>query len=447
MDYAAAVRQLLSLGRELASPTQASAGKFDLENIHALAGRLGRPERAYPIAHVAGTNGKGSTAAMLERILREAGFRTGLCTSPHLERINERIRVSGEEIGDAAFAERFTRLSDLIEELLASGRLRGHPTFFECMTALAFEHFARERVEFAAVETGLGGRLDATNIVQPVVTVFTPISFDHESYLGHSLENISNEKAGIIKPGVPVITAAQRPEAHVVLSRRAAELGCCFIEAETAYRVESEAWEDGCARASVREADSGWSVQAQHGLPGRFQLRNALNVIAAARVLAARGYAVSDDAIARGLAAAEWPGRLERVHDRPAVYLDGAHNPAAARELAAFWGEHFAGRRIILVFGSLRDKAVDEVSGLLFPRAANVILTQPPSPRAISAERLGQIAGHHAECYEIVCDPEAALECAFERAAPGDAIFITGSLYLVGALRGVLLSRERVPSA
>jgi dihydrofolate synthase/folylpolyglutamate synthase len=446
MDYAAAVRELLSLGRELASPSQASRDKFDLENMRALAERLGHPQRAFASAHIAGTNGKGSTAAMLDSILRAAGFRTGLCTSPHLERINERMRVSGQEITDAAFAERFTRLRAIIEELLAAGRLRAHPTFFECVTALAFDHFARERVEFGVVEVGLGGRLDATNILQPAVSILTPVHLDHESYLGHSVGDISREKAGIIKPRIPVVTAAQRLEALAIMAKCAADLRCRFIEAESAYRVEGEAWEDGCARATVCETETHWRAEVRLRLPGRFQLRNALTALAAARALADRGYAISDEAIVRGLAAAEWPGRLERVRENPTVYLDGAHNPAAARELAAFWQEHLAGRRIILLFGALRDKAVDEVSGLLFPHAAVVILTEPPSPRAVTAERLARITGYHAVHCEIISDAEKALERALKLATGNDAVFITGSLYLVGALRGVLMSRERVPA-
>src|SRR5580704_11923862 len=202
MNYQAAVRYLLSLGRELAAPTQAAAAKFDLENISVLAERLGRPDRAYPSAHIAGTNGKGSTAAFLESILRRAGFRTGLNTSPHLEKINERIRINGVEITDEAFAETFTRIRDVIEDLLADGKLRAHPTYFECVTAMAFEYFARERVEFAVFEVGLGGRLDATNILSPVVTIITRIDFDHENFLGHSLREIAGEKAGILKPEV-----------------------------------------------------------------------------------------------------------------------------------------------------------------------------------------------------------------------------------------------------
>ncbi len=446
MDYASAVRYLLSLGRELAAPTQASAAKFDLENIGTLALRLGHPERAYACAHIAGTNGKGSTAAMLESILRAAGFRTGLYTSPHLERINERIRVAGEEISDEAFAQSFSRLHELIEELLAVGRLRAHPTYFECLSAMAFEHFARARVEFAVFETGLGGRLDATNIISPVVTVLTPIDFDHENFLGHSLAEIADEKAGILKPNVPVVTAAQRPEAFAVVGERAAKLGCPIIETDSAYRIAGQSWEDGCARAVVSETASDWQIDLRLNLRGRFQLYNAVSAVAASHLLRSRGYSIPDDAISRGIATTHWPGRLELLQDCPAIYLDGAHNPAAARELAAFWDEQFAGRRIILVFGAMRDKAVDEIAGLLFPRAAAVIFTEPRSPRAISAAQLAHVVGHHAPHHEVVADAEEAVERALELTEPGDAVFITGSLYLVGALRHYWFSRVRVGS-
>src|SRR6202795_1447483 len=211
MKYEASVRYLLSLGRELAAPTQASATKFDLENITVLAEGLGRPERTYPSAHIAGTNGKGSTAAFLESILRHAGFRTGLNTSPHLEKINERIRVNGEEISNAAFAETFTHLHALIEELLAAGKLRAHPTYFECVTAMAFEYFAEVHVDFGVFEVGLGGRLDATNILTPAISLITSIDFDHENFLGHSLREIASEKAGILKPNTPMVVSQQLP--------------------------------------------------------------------------------------------------------------------------------------------------------------------------------------------------------------------------------------------
>ncbi len=235
MNYEESVQYLLSLGRELASPRQASATKFDLKNITVLCEHLGQPQREFQSVHVAGTNGKGSTSAMLDSILRAAGLRTGLYTSPHLERINERIRVDGKEISDEDFAAAFTRVRAAIEELLAAGRLAAHPTFFECVTAIAFVHFAGARVDFAVCETGMGGRLDATNILLPEVAVITQIDFDHENYLGHSIEEIAGEKAGIVKPGARVVSAAEHLIARVVIRRRCAELGAFLVEIENAF--------------------------------------------------------------------------------------------------------------------------------------------------------------------------------------------------------------------
>lgn len=444
MNYEAAVRYLLSLGRELAAPTQAAAAKFDLENITILAERLGRPDRAYPSVHIAGTNGKGSTAAFLESILRRAGFRTGLNTSPHLERINERIRVNREEISNDAFAETFTRIQLLNEELLAAGKLQAHPTYFECVTAMAFEYFARERVDFGVFEVGLGGRLDATNILTPVVSVITRVDFDHENFLGHSVAEIAAEKAGILKRGVPLILAEQRPEALEVIQARACELGGQIIETTASFRIEKEWMENGCSRAVVTEDASGWSMELAPSLPGKFQIQNSLNAVGAARYLQKRGYRVSDDAIAQGIAEAVWPGRLERLQSEPDVYLDGAHNPSAARELAAFLEQNLAGHKIWLVFGALRDKAVDEIAGVLFPRAAEVIFTQPRTTRAISVAQLAEITSHHAAHFTVIRNPEPALEYALERAAPHDAVVVAGSLYLVGHLRHYWKDRVQV---
>jgi len=444
MNYEAAVGYLLSLGRELAAPTQAAAAKFDLQNIATLSERLGRPDRAYPSAHIAGTNGKGSTAAFLESILRHAGFRTGLNTSPHLEKINERIRVNGKEISDEAFAATFTRVQELNEELLAAGKLRAHPTYFECVTAMAFEYCARARVEFGVFEVGLGGRLDATNILTPVISVITRVDFDHENFLGHSLPEIAREKAGIIKTGVPVIVAEQHPETLEVIRARAQQLGSAVIETAAAFRVEKESVENGRSTARVTEVESGWVCEIAPKLPGRHQIQNALHAVATARWLQKRGYRIPDEAIADGIAKAEWPGRLEKLQTRPDVYLDGAHNPSAARELAVFWEQNLAGRKIRLVFGALRDKAVDEIAGILFPHAAEVIFTQPRTTRAISVAQLAEIAAHHAVRYKVVAEPEAALEYALERAAADDAIFVAGSLYLVGQLRHYWKHRAQV---
>lgn len=446
MNYESAVRYLLSLGRELGAPTQATAAKFNLENITVLMERLGRPDRTYPIVHIAGTNGKGSTAAFLESILRAAGFRTGLNTSPHLERINERIRINGEEVSDQIFAETFTRVQEVIEELLAAGRLQAHPTYFECVTALAFEVFARERVEFAVVEVGLGGRLDATNIVRPQVSVITRIDFDHENYLGHSLEEIAREKAGIVKAGVPVATAPQLPEVREVLRGKARELDATIVDTGEDFDLEREIAEAGCARALARARARGETVRLAPGLPGRFQLENALNAVATARLLQARGYRITNQNIEQGIRSTEWPGRLERLQAGPDVYLDGAHNPGAARELAQFLEENFASRRVYLIFGAMRDKSVDEMTGILFPLASEVIFTQPGTPRAVSANQLADLAGHHAARYTVIRDAEEALESALAKARSDDAVFVTGSLYLVGQLRHAWKGRGKVAS-
>jgi dihydrofolate synthase/folylpolyglutamate synthase len=446
MDYRNAVRYLLSLGRELAAPTQAAAAKFDLENITVLLERLGRPDRAYPTVHIAGTNGKGSTAAFVEAILRDAGFRTGLNTSPHLERINERFRINGEEISEERFAETFTGIQHVVEDLLAEGKLRAHPTYFECVTAIAFEAFAQDRVEFGVIEVGLGGRLDATNAITPVVSVITRIDFDHENFLGHSLAEIAGEKAGILKYRVPAVSAPQLREVQEIVRARAAELQCPLVVTSEAFRIDREEIVNGCVNATVAEISSGEQFALSPRLPGRFQLQNALNAVAVAQVLRGRNFRVTHENIERGIAEAIWPGRLEKLQSSPDIYLDGAHNPSAARELARFLQENFAGRRVILIFGAMRDKAVDEVTGTLFPHASEVIFTQPNSPRAVSAEQLAQMAGHHADRFTVIRDAESALDAALEKAQPADAIFVTGSLYLVGQLRHAWKTRAKVAS-
>jgi dihydrofolate synthase/folylpolyglutamate synthase len=444
MNYQSAVRYLLSLGRELAAPTQAAAAKFGLENISALTERLGRPERAFATVHIAGTNGKGSTAALVEAILRNAGFPTGLNTSPHLERINERIRINGKEIRDQEFVQIFTRVQEVVEALLAEGKLRAHPTYFEMVTAIAFETFARKRVEFAVVEVGLGGSLDATNIVKPIVSVITRIDFDHENFLGHSLKEIAGEKAGILKPQVAAVFASQVPEVSEVLLAKATELRCPVTVTAEAFRIEKEGIEDGCVRAIVLEIATGERFSIAPQLRGRFQLQNALNALAVARYLQSRKYKISKEHVERGIASAVWPGRIERVQTMPEIYLDGAHNPGAAKELAKHIEENFQGRRIYMIFGAMRDKAVDEVTGILFPLAAHVVFTEPANPRSIRAAQLAEMAGHHAASYSVTPSAEEALESALSKARPEDAIFVTGSLYLVGELRRSLRQRRKV---
>lgn len=449
MNYDESVRALLALGRELAAPQQARVQKFGLENVTTLADALGNPHRAAPCVHIAGTNGKGSTAAMLDSILRAAGLRTGLYTSPHLERINERIRIGGRDISDEDFAAAWTRVQAAIESLLAAGRLAAHPTYFECITAMAFVAFAApesRRVDFAVYETGLGGRLDTTNIVVPEVAVITSIDFDHENFLGYSIEEIAGEKAGIIKPGSWVVSSAERPEARAVIARRCRDLDARLVEVDTAWKIEDVHSSDGCYRAVAAAPHSHKKLAIEPPLPGRFQIRNALAAATAARLLAERGFPVEDAAIERGIRTVRWPGRLERLAQRPAVYLDGTHNPSGARELLKFWEENFQGRRILLVYGAMRDKAVDEIAGLIFPHADVVFLTEPRQPRAISAPLLAEMTAHLAKHSAVVPDPAEALERAIAAASPDDAVFATGSLYLVGDLRSYW-SRRRAPKS
>jgi dihydrofolate synthase / folylpolyglutamate synthase len=435
MTYEESVRALFSLGRELAAPQQARVQKFGLANITILAEDLGQPQRSSPCAHIAGTNGKGSTAAMLESILRSAGLRTGLYTSPHLERINERIRINGENISDQDLAAAWSRVHSSIESLMASGKLTAHPTFFECVTAMAFLAFGQHQVDFAIYEVGLGGRLDATNIVEPEVAIITPIDFDHENFLGHSIEEIAAEKAGIIKPVAWVVSTSERLEARAVIARRCTEMDARLVEVDATTRLDDARDSGGRYRTIAAFTHSRKQLTIAPSLPGHFQIRNALAAAVAARLLTERGFPIPDAAIEQGIATTTWPGRLERLATQPDLYLDGAHNPAGARELLKFWQENYAGRRIFLVYGAMRDKAVDEISGLLFPHAAAVVLTEPHQPRAISAPLLAEMTGHDAKETIVVPDPAAALEAALRLAGPQDAVFVTGSLYLVGELR------------
>jgi dihydrofolate synthase/folylpolyglutamate synthase len=451
MNYEDSLRALLSLGRELASarqPARVPCGslsadtaaaipvqKFGLGNILVLAEDLGQPHLALSCAHIAGTNGKGSTAAMLESILRAAGLRTGLYTSPHLEVINERIRINGENISDELFATLWTRVSASIESLMASGKLAAHPTFFECVTAMAFLAFAREHVDFAIYEVGLGGRLDATNIVAPEVSVITPIDFDHENYLGHSIEEIAAEKAGIIKSHAWVASAPQRPDARVIIARRCAEMSARLVEVDAEWSIEDLKVSDGFYSATATSVRRPRKVAIASALPGRFQVQNALTAATAAGLLAERRYQIGDEAISRGISSVRWPGRLERISERPDIYLDGTHNPAGARQLLSFWEENFAGRRIFLVYGAMRDKAVDEIASLLFSRAEAVIFTMPQQSRAISAALLAEITGHFAKKLMVIPDTLEAVERAFACANPDGVVFVTGSLYLVGDIR------------
>ena len=441
MNYAEATRYLISLGNEVRASASDSVNvsKLGLENITELLEDLGRPQDAFPSVLIAGTNGKGSVAAMLDAVLQAAAgtgesFRTGLYTSPHLVEINERIQLSGCPIPPEDFAELFTFLRARIEKLLAAGRLRFHPTYFECLTAMAMEYFRRQQCSLAVLEVGMGGRLDATNTSTPRIAIITEIDFDHERFLGQTIGAIASEKAGIIKPGCVVISTTTRPEAAQVIREKAREQGARLVEAREEYFVEEVAAQDGRYRFLACHAD-GFRLRVQLSLRGRHQVENSLAVVAAARELNGMGFAVSEENIQQGLASAKWPGRLELLSEKPSLYLDGAHNTSGARALARFWEENFSSRRLILVYGAMRDKAVPEIAEILFPRASAVILTRPRQFRAAAPETIRELTGHLNSNLICETDPEDALEVALAMASPEDAIFVTGSLFLVGDIK------------
>jgi len=430
--YEEAVQRLAWLGHE------GRALKWDLKNIRAVLAALGNPEQAWRSVHIAGTNGKGSVAAMLDSILRAAGYRTGLYTSPHLVRINERIRVAGTEISDREFAAAFTAVEGITEALLARGDLRDHPSFFETLTAMACWHFRETGVEVALLEVGMGGRLDATNVVTSLVSIITQVDFDHERYLGSSLEQIAGEKAGILKPGVPAVIAAAHPAALQIIRERAAAVGAPVVELDADYCAEPvRPRGDGLYEAELMAAD-GFHLRLAPGLRGRAQVRNAATAAVAARLLNVGGLPLPAEAVVRGIAEVRWPGRLECVGTSPAVYLDGAHNPAAARELLRFWEEECSGRNIHLVFGAMRDKAVEEMADLLFHQPVSVTLTQADSPRAASAEALARLARTLNPRVFVEPDPVRAFFQARALATPQDVVFVAGSLYLVGVVKKAL---------
>ncbi len=429
MDYAACLQHLDWLGHELRP-----LAKFDLQVITRLMSELGDPQARYPAVHIAGTNGKGSTAAFLAAMLTAAGHRAGRYTSPHLERVTERIVLEGRELAPEAFARHCTAVHAAAERLLACGDLSQPPSFFETVTAIAYLAFAAGPVDLAVVETGMGGRLDATNLVHPAVTVITPIGMDHERFLGSTLAAIAGEKAGIFKPGVAVVAAPQLPEAEAVLRRQAQAAGAPWRAAGPAPAAIPG--EDGRYRFRCRFA--GQELELQPALRGRHQVMNAWTAVRAAEVLAESGWRLSPAAVRAGIEHCRWPGRLERLRarpGRPAVWADGAHNPAAARVLADFMEDFWGARRPLLIFGCMRDKAIEEIGDLLFPRARAIIATAPRQHRAAQPETIREaFAG-----IPIATAPDLPAACSRAGREAADAdILIAGSLYLVGEARALL---------
>jgi dihydrofolate synthase / folylpolyglutamate synthase len=421
LSYPDSVQYLYSLSNELKP-----GAKFSLDPMSTLLAGLGNPESEQRFIHVAGTNGKGSTCATIASILRQAGFRTGLYTSPHLIEPTERIQIDSRAIAPKRFAAAFETVHACAERLLASERLRDHPSYFETITAMALLLF-RESCDIAVLEVGLGGRLDATNVVSPELCVITPVAYDHEAFLGNTLESIASEKAGIIKPRVPVVFSPQLPVAETIIVARARELDCEMV------RTADHAVLD--IQTTPRESDFHLSGQTYRCvLPGRHQIENARTAI-----LACQRLNVPDQAIHAGLNAVVWPGRLEYVSQNPGLVLDGAHNPAGAAALASYIREFCADRPVWLVYGAMRDKAIEEVTQQLFPLAARLIVTAPNFPRALRPEAILEVASHPNA--QIAPSVPEAIEIA--RAAPPDAVvFFTGSLFLVGEARALLIRKS-----
>ncbi len=422
ISYPDSVRYLYSLGNEVRTI------KLGLERIRALLTELDSPEKCCRWIHIAGTNGKGSVAAMIESALRASGIRTGLFTSPHLMEPTERIQVAGRPVSKKLFVEAFNRVHRTAERMHRDGALDMHPTYFETVTAMAFVLFRELGAERVALETGLGGRLDATNVVTPELSVITQIDYDHEAYLGNTLKAIATEKAGIFKPGVPVVVSAQRPRVLPVLRELAATAEAPFVEA-SGWKVEDLSLERNNSRFTA--ASKGERIPLQCPLAGAHQVENAITAVSALRRIG-----IGAGAVRAGIRRTKWPGRLETVREAPEIILDGAHNPGGIRALARHIERFYKGRRIRLIYGAMRDKSLDEIAGILSPLASEIVLTNPASHRALRPEILRKLFRNPA--VRVAGSTREALSMV-EDASPEEAIFITGSLMLVGEARGLLL--------
>jgi len=427
MNFEAAVDYLLSLGHETL------AIKLGLRNTELLLNALDNPERAFESVQIAGTNGKGSTATMLDSMCRAAGIKTGLYTSPHLVSITERIKLSGAEITREEFAACTTTVRDVSEQLVADKQLEALPTFFEQVTAIALIAFRNAGIELAILETGLGGRLDSTTAANASIVAITPIAMDHEEYLGPTLEAIAAEKAAIIRPGVSAVLAAQLPEAFAVLLQRCEETGVAPIFEDSAHLIE-DTTPDGRFCVTF-ESSRGRYEKVRLGLRGEHQIDNAGVAIRLAELLR-----ISKPAIVAGLSTATHPGRLELIPHKPAFLLDGAHNPAGCESLRKYLDE-FAPRPLTLVFGAMRDKQLEKIGEILFPVADLLVLTTMENPRTASIEMLASVAERVAKGPIVKTESSIqALRIATEMTPPNGLICIAGSLYLIGEMRPSILN-------
>jgi len=448
MTYQSSVQQLYALGHELASTP---SHKFDLAYVRELLTALGNPERRFPSVLIAGTNGKGSTAATLASILRAGGYKTGLYSSPHLISINERIRVNREAISEVEFCEIHDRVELMAQDLVQRQRLPWHPSFFEMLTAMAFEYFASVAVDIAVLEVGMGGRLDATNVVDPLISVIADVALDHQKYLGNTIGEIAREKAGILRANGVVVTLPQHPEANDVIGHAILEKNAQGVSAAKYVPPVSPGAATYLAGRIVPALGRnryplsvmGEEIMVDSPLPGRHQLRNIALAITAAEELAPFGLKVTPKQIEQGIRETHWPGRFQYVPASAAsgnrdVVVDVAHNPAGAWALRSALSENFGERPLTFLFAAMRDKPLQEMASILFPIAEHVVLTQANNPRAATPEELAQAASHFGA--DLHCEPvvSRALEKAIELTPPQGVVVVTGSMFLVGEVMQLL---------
>ena len=410
--------------------------KLGLENIATLCAALGNPQNRFLSIHVAGTNGKGSVSAMLAGIMKEHGFRTGLYTSPHLARVEERICIDGAPIPPRRFRGLLERLKATIDGLMAFGRLDYHPTYFEVLTALAFLEFAERNVDVAVLEVGMGGRFDATNVVRPLVSVITTIAKDHEKHLGSSLEKIAFEKAGIIKPGVPVVCGVRRGDALREIRRVARERGAPLIEVFGPGKI-LEARPIRRVYRFVYKGERGRYAFAP-ALAGRHQGTNAAVAIATTEVLSRTWKLLDKAKIIRAVRETRWEGRLETVRRRPLVLLDGAHNVEGVSALASHIRET-VGRPVVLVFAAMQDKDIRSMTRLLFHLCETVILTRVPYKRSATPEELAAAAPPFKGRVFLEPNTRKAVRLALAESRGRTPVVIAGSLFLIGEVKRLRL--------
>ncbi len=448
LSYPESVSRLLELGHEL---HRTPSHKFDLAHMRVLLGALENPERSFPSVLIAGTNGKGSTAATLASILQASGLRTGLYTSPHLVRINERIQIGGDKISDDDFALVHDVVDRTAERLVSEGELPWHPSFFEMLTAIGFEYFARRKVDIAVLEVGMGGRLDATNVAEPRVSVITDISLDHQKFLGDTVTEIAREKAGIIRPGGVVITLPQQPQANDVIGNTILELGARAVNAVPYVPPVSPASGEYLAANADKTPVSryplqvlGEQIMVETPLLGRHQLRNVALAIATAEELSRQGFPVTAASIERGIRQTHWPGRFQVIAataSAPEYVFDVAHNPAGAWALRSTLSAGYPDRSLTFVFGAMRDKAIGEMAEIIFPLADRVIVTRADNPRSASPHEIREAAARTSTPMEEAADVASAIERARSSARPDAVVVITGSIYIVGEAMRVLGGR------